>query len=118
MKKFFIVFAMIITIAMVSVPAQQNYGNSYGSSSTSTVVDNTKYILKLKLKQSHITLDLGTHAKDAMNSIEFELPVDKDFYNSVKIGDQIIDRFRVGSAVLYGSFGSWKMTVIGKRIQQ
>ena len=76
-----------------------------------------KYILKLKLKQSHISLSISKHLKDAANAIEFELPVDKDFYKSLKVGDEIIDEFRSGSFILYGSFGKWKMKVVGKEIR-
>jgi len=76
-----------------------------------------QYILKIHLKQSHFSLDIGKHMKDAMNSIDFELPVDKDFYNSVNVGTKIVDEFRSGSFILYGSMGDWKMTVKGKQIR-
>lgn len=75
------------------------------------------YILKLRLKQSHISLDLGKHLKDEMNAIEFEIPVDEEFYNSVSVGTNIVDNFRFGSLIMDSSFGSWKMRVINKRIQ-
>lgn len=52
-----------------------------------------------------------------MNAIDFEIPVDKDFYNSVSIGTDIVDEFRTGSFVLKGSFGSWEMSVKGKEIR-
>lgn len=77
-----------------------------------------KYILKIHLKQSHFSLDIGKHMKDAMNAIDFELPVDKDFYNSVKIGTEIVDEFRVGSFILYGDIGDWEMTVSDKEIRK
>jgi len=76
-----------------------------------------RYILKLKLKQSHLSLSISKHIKDAMNAIEFELPVDKDFYDSVSNGTEIIDQFRWGSLLLRGSMGDWKMTVISKEIK-
>lgn len=76
-----------------------------------------KYILKLRLKQSHFSLDIGKHIKDEMNAIEFELPVDKEFYNSVSTGTNIVDEFRTGSFILSGSFGDWEMTVKGKEIR-
>jgi seryl-tRNA synthetase len=74
------------------------------------------HILKIKLKQSRISLDIEEHIKDAMNAIDFEIPVDKDFYNRVHIGTNITDKFRVGSFVLNGSFSNWNMTVIEKHI--
>jgi predicted small secreted protein len=76
-----------------------------------------KYILKIRLSQSHLTFDIEQHMKDAMNDVEFEMPVDKDFYNSVKVGTQIVDDFRVGSFILSGSIGSWDMEVISKEIR-
>lgn len=75
------------------------------------------YILKIRLKQSRVSLDIGKHIKDGMNAIEFELPVDKDFYNSVKVGTKITDEFRTGSFILNGSFSSWDMTVKGKVVR-
>jgi hypothetical protein len=76
-----------------------------------------QYILKLKLKQSHFSLDISDHVKDAMNAIEFEMPVSKEFYASVNENTEIIDEFRFGSFVLNGSYGDWEMTVEGKEIR-
>jgi len=75
------------------------------------------YVLKLKLKQSHFSLDPMKHIKDETNSIEFELPVSREFYDKVAIGTNIVDDFRVGSAIFSGSFGSWKMRVVDKNIR-
>ena len=76
-----------------------------------------RYVLEIKLKQSHFTLDLSKHAKDAMNAITFEIPVDKEFYDSVEKGEEIVDEFRTGSLIMNGDFGKWKMTVISKTIK-
>jgi seryl-tRNA synthetase len=75
------------------------------------------YILKIRLKQSRVSLDIGKYIKDGMNAIEFELPVDKDFYNSVSVGTKITNKFRTGSFILNGSFSSWDMTVKGKVVR-
>ncbi|MEI7510345.1 MAG: hypothetical protein WCJ62_12885 [Flavobacterium sp.] len=76
-----------------------------------------KYILKIHLKQSHFSLSISKHVKDAMNAIDFELPVDKDFYNSVSVGTKIVDNFRTGSFILYGSIGDWDMSIKGKEVR-
>lgn len=76
-----------------------------------------KYILKIELSQSHITLDIDQHMKDAMNAVDFEMPVDRDFYNNVRVGTKITDDFRIGSFILSGSIGSWDMEVVGKEIR-
>lgn len=75
-----------------------------------------KYIITFKLKQSHFSLDIDKHIKDAMNAIKFNIMVDKDFYNSVEVGDKVVNDFRVGSFIMNGSFGNWKMKVIDKQI--
>lgn len=76
-----------------------------------------KYMLKLRLKQSHLSLSIKKHIKDAVNAIEFELPVDKEFYDSVSEGTEIIDKFRFGSMILYGTLGDWEMTVKEKYVK-
>jgi hypothetical protein len=75
-----------------------------------------RYILKLHLKQSHL-LSISKMIKDAMNAIDFEMPVDKLFYDEVQVDTQIIDKFRTGSFWIEGSFGNWEMTVTGKEIR-
>lgn len=80
--------------------------------------DTPLYILSLKLSQSHFTLDIGEHMKDAMNAIEFDMPVAKEFYDKVKIGDEILDDFRMGSFIMNGSFGDWEMEVKHKKISK
>lgn len=79
--------------------------------------DKAVYILELQLKQSHFSLDISKHAKDAMNAITMEIPVDKDFYNSQEKGSELLKEFRMGSAILNGSYGSWKVTVVNKRVE-
>lgn len=76
-----------------------------------------KYILKLRLRQSHFSLSIKKHIKDAVNSVDFEMPVDKEFFDSVRNGTEIIDNFRFGSFVLSGSFGDWELTVKDKIIR-
>ena len=84
-----------------------------------TKIDNglAKYVITFNIKQTHFTLDIGEHLKDAMNDISIEIPVDKEYYDSVEVGDTIDDSFRVGSFIWKGSFGNWKVTVESKGIQ-
>ena len=76
-----------------------------------------KYIVTFNIKQNHFTLDLSEHMKDEMNDISIQIPVDKDYYDSVDIGDTITDDFRMGSLIMKGSFGNWDITVENKEIQ-
>ena len=84
-----------------------------------TKIDNglAKYVITFNIKQSHFSLDLGEHLKDAMNDISIEIPVDKEYYDSVKVGDVIDDSFRMGSFIWKGSFGNWKVTVESKDVR-
>lgn len=76
-----------------------------------------KYVVTFNIKQSHFSLDIGQHLKDEMNDISIQIPVDKEYYDSVEIGETIADDFRMGSFVFKGSFGSWNITVEDKSIQ-
>ena len=76
-----------------------------------------KYVLTINIKQVHYSLDFSEHFKDSMNDLSIQIPVDKEYYDSVSVGDVIDDSFRVGSAIFKGSFGSWKVTVEAKEIR-
>lgn len=76
-----------------------------------------KYVITFEIKQSHFSLDIGKHLKDAMNAIEIEIPVDKEYFDNVEVGDTISDDFRVGSLVMKGSIGNWDVTVKSKDIR-
>ena len=52
-----------------------------------------------------------------MNAIEIQIPVDKEYYDSVEVGQNIADEFRMGSFVFRGTFGNFKVSVIKKEIQ-
>ena len=84
-----------------------------------TKIDNglAKYVITFNIKQTHFTLDIEEHLKDTMNDISIEIPVDKEYYDSVEIGDTIDNSFRVGSFIWKGSFGNWKVTVESKDVR-
>ena len=76
-----------------------------------------KYVLTLKVKQTHFSLKISEHLKDSMNAIEIQILVDKEYYDSVEVGQNIADEFRMGSFVFRGTFGNFKVSVIKKEIQ-
>ena len=75
-----------------------------------------KYIMKINISQSHLTLSVSEHLKDAMNDIDIYIEVSEEYYNKYNIGDTIADDFRVGSMIFKGSFGNWKVKVADKQI--
>ncbi len=76
-----------------------------------------KYVVTFRIKQSHFTLDIGEHIKDAMNEITIEIPVDKEYYDSVAVGNTVNDDFRLGSLIMHGSFGNWNVIVERKEVR-
>lgn len=75
-----------------------------------------KYIMKINISQSHFTLSISEHLKDAMNDIDIYIEVSEEYYNKYNVGDTIADDFRVGSMIFKGSFGNWKVKVSDKQI--
>ena len=53
-----------------------------------------RYIVTIKISQSHMTLNLWQHIKDDANAITIEIPVDKQFYNDVSVGKVLNNKFR------------------------
>lgn len=76
-----------------------------------------KYVLTLEIKQSHFSLDISEHLKDSMNAMEIQIPVDKEYYDSVEVGQDIADEFRMGSFIFKGTYGNFKVSVMGKEVQ-
>lgn len=76
-----------------------------------------KYVVTFNIRQSHFSLDITQHIKDEMNDISIQIPVDKEYYDSINIGDTIADDFRMGSLIMKGSFGNWNVTVENKEIR-
>lgn len=77
-----------------------------------------RYVLTLNISQSHFTLDISQHLKDAMNDISMQIPVDKAFYDNVSEGQVLKDDFRFGSLLFKGSFGSWNVKIVKKEVMR
>ena len=137
MKKYIVVFLMIVSVTLSGCSKTETVTNEDVAKLESEIaqleaerdrlneeildakIDNNlaKYVIAFNIKQTHFTLDIGEHLKDAMNDISIEIPVDKEYYDSVEVGDTIDDSFRVGSFIWKGSFGNWKVTVESKDIR-
>lgn len=69
------------------------------------------YYVTVHLKQSHFSLDPGTHIKDAMNAVDFALPTAKARYEQLHRGEDLVDAFRAASFWIEGSVGDTKLTI-------
>lgn len=75
-----------------------------------------RYMIRLELSQSHFSLSIKEHLKDHFNKVDFWLPVDREMYESAAVGSELVDKFRVGSMIFAGSYGSWDVKVIEKKL--
>lgn len=122
MKKLIIIFVMLIAANLFATewwesetsPAEVS-STKIKSESILTEVNSKKYyIVKFEIKQIHYNLNLKDHAKDAINKFTLEIPVDKEYYDNVRVGQEVSNGFRMGSLILYGSAGKWKVVVKNK----
>jgi len=79
--------------------------------------DLARYIVTIHIGQAHTFWDYANNIKDSMNAIEIQMPVDKEFFDSVEIGTVINDDLRMGSLIMSGSVGSWDIRISDKSIQ-
>lgn len=76
-----------------------------------------KYIITLEIKQGTFTLDIGEHIKNNINKVKMDIPVSRDFFDSVYTGTEINKSFKYGSLFFNGDFSELKVKIIGKRIE-
>ena len=80
---------------------------------------NVMYVVKFKIHQTTYSLSLGEYIKNKMNDIEFEIPVDKAYYDKCKVGDLINDpKLKMGSLIMNGDFSALKIYISGKSIKK
>lgn len=80
---------------------------------------NVMYVVKFKIHQTTYSLSLGEYIKNKMNDLEFEIPVDKVYYDKCKVGDLINDpKLKIGSLIMDGDFSQLKIYISGKSIKK
>lgn len=72
-------------------------------------------VVVFKIKQSTFTLSISEHLKNEVNTQFLPLPVDCDFYNTLRIGQELHSQFKVGSLIFNGDFSKLKITVHDKQ---
>lgn len=88
--------------------------------SAPVIADETKVVncsktITVELSQTSYTLNVWKHIRNAVNSVQFQLPVSCDFYDQVQIGDELLKKkFRWGSLAVHGSMGTWNLEIVGK----
>jgi len=97
---------------------EDEYGNEYEMNNLAQYSD-TMYIVRIKIHQTTYTIDPFEYLKNKMNDIEFEIPVDKEYYNTCKVGSKINDpKLKMGSLVMDGDFSKLKITISDKSIRK
>lgn len=80
---------------------------------------NAMYVVKFKIHQTTYTIDPFEYIKNKMNDLEFEIPVDKAYYDKCKVGDLINDpKLKMGSLIMNGDFSQLKIYISGKSIKK
>jgi hypothetical protein len=75
-----------------------------------------QYLLKVSIRQIHYSLNIKRQISDAVNEEEFEIATDKTTYDLAAPGKDLFDAFRLGSAVMHGSLGTWRLKIVSKRV--
>ena len=123
MKRIIAVIAIVLTVALSGCGEYANESESADipketeASQTESTDETPRYIVTYNISQKHYNLDLGDYIKDKMNEITLQVPVDKDYYDSVEVGQEIDESFRWGSLWMSGNFGSWNVTIQDKQIE-
>ena len=74
------------------------------------------YIVKIKIHQTTYSLSISEHVKNSMNDVEFEIPVDKEYYDKCYNGQTVTDPgLKIGSLLRDGDFSKLKIKITGKR---
>lgn len=76
------------------------------------------HMIELEFRQSSFTLSIAQHIKDSMNAFSIVLPTTEEFYNSVKVGQELGGKFKGASFLVNGHIGSRTITVKRKFIQE
>lgn len=127
---FIILFICAVLIYPFCVSAETNLNQQRVQRSTTQKVvtkqskpqaknTNVMYVVKFKIHQTTYSLSLGEYLKNRMNDLEFEIPVDKVYYDKCKVGDLINDpKLKIGSLIMDGDFSQLKIYISGKSIKK
>lgn len=80
----------------------------------STNETRTVYMVQIDIRNSSFSLDIGKHIRNAMNAVQMDIPVDKEFYDAVTEGQELKSEFKTASFVMKGSISSVKIKCVKK----
>lgn len=72
-------------------------------------------VVTFKIKQSTFTLSISEHLKNEANKQFLQLPVDCDFYDNLRIDQELHSEFKFVSFIFNGDFSKLKITVHDKK---
>ena len=91
--------------------AQQVNSNDFALKCKKTI-----YIVKIQIHQTTYTIDPAEYIKNKINDIEFEIPVDKAYYDNCIIGQKVSDPgLKIGSLIMDGDFSKLRVKIVNKR---
>lgn len=120
--KFIVIVIIVFTLSSCSssiedVQAYSVYQTAETTPPEIVESENSIYIINLKIGIDRFALDFENMIKDSFNDFNFEIPVSKEYYDSLQVGDRLNEKTRMGSLILKGSYGKQYVEVIEKRIE-
>ena len=111
-EKIAIALAMIVTIVLTtfSDTPRLTVPKPPMPQPTTNATETVHYIT-LKFTQESFTLSISQHLRDAGNTFYMTIPTTKKFYDSVKVGQVLGEKFKGASFVLGGHLGCRKVYV-------
>lgn len=73
--------------------------------------------VEIEASKISYTLDPFTHLGNAMKAQRITLPVSEDYFNSVRVGQELDSKFNTGDLLFEGDLSSYDVKVAGKRLQ-
>lgn len=96
------------------VPVEEQKPAVVEETTVSANATRTVYMIQIDIRNSSFSLDIGKHIRNAMNAVQMDIPVDKEFYDAVKEGQELKSGFKTASFVMKGSISSIKISCVKK----
>lgn len=71
-------------------------------------------VVEIQSKKSNFSLDPFTHLGNALKAQEITFPVSEEYFNSVRVGDELSSKFNWTGLLFDGEIGTYKNTIHSK----
>ena len=120
MKRFITITicALFATVALAHGYPTTYSNRAIPTNKTTTTTSNSateyEYLITIRIHQGTFTLDPFEHIKNKINDVEITFPTTKEFYQSVRVDQELNKSFKAGSFIMDGDISHLKITVVKK----